>query len=361
MNVLLEDYLKVITPYVNPELVTPQALAQIQALTQRLPISSTALLECRLNGTEPDVDFHASFTHFPPELSDRFLPNPAWQTCQTFSQEWMDSTSALHQSIDNLTLEFDLPEQPTDEQPIEAISPSAFIMFKSETTIDLQELIEHALDLLQYPLNSQRIAKLKHLLSSLPEGAKLANVGVWLARPNQALRLTVKEILFEQLLTYLEQIGWEDPTHALAPYASTLTPFVDTLALAIDIDRTVHPRIGLECFVTKQFHDQSRWQQFIDHLVQTGLCSSPKRNALLAWTGFTQRSDCPELWPANLNYGDILIGANALSVFWRRINHIKIVYQPGQPLLAKAYLAFGHSWISAENVVFEEKPGIAQP
>ncbi|MBW4593456.1 MAG: hypothetical protein KME46_11175 [Brasilonema angustatum HA4187-MV1] len=356
MNVSLEDYLKIVTPHLDPELVSSQALAQIQALAQRLPISSANLLECRLNGNEPDVDFHASFTHFPPELSDRFLPNLAWQACQTFAQKWMDSASSLHQSINNLILEFDLPEQPTDQQFIEAISPSPYIMFKPETTINLQELIEHSLRLFQYPLNSQLTAKLKHCLSSLPDGAKLANIGVWLARPNQGLRLTIKEILFEQLPIYLEQIGWEDPTHALALYSSTLSPFVDTLALAIDIDQTVHPRIGLECFVTKQFHDQSRWQQFIDHLVHADLCTPGKRNALLDWSGFTQRSDCPELWPANLTYGDILMGSNAVSFFWRRINHIKIVYQPGQPLSAKAYLAFGHSWMSADNVVFQEKP-----
>lgn len=352
MNIVLEDYLKVIAPHLHSELVTPQALAQIQFLTQHLPISNAGL-ECRLNDIEPDVDFHVSFTHLPPELC--FLPNPVWQACQTFSQQWINSTSAVHQSINNLILEFDLPAQPISEQITEGFNPSFFFILKSEIMVEVQELIESVLNLLEYPLNSNLTAKLKHCLRSLPEGATLANFGVMLSRPTQALRLTLKEISFQELPTYLEQIGWVDPTNTFMSYASTLSPFVDTLALAFDLEDTVHPRIGLECFVTKQFHDQSRWQQFIDHLVETGLCSQAKRNALLAWTGFSQKSDCSELWPANLTYGDLLMGADAVSLFWRRINHIKIAYQPGQPQLAKAYLAFGHSWIRTENVVFEEK------
>ena len=355
MNVLLEDYLRVVTPYLPPELVTPQALTQVRALAQRLPIASAALLECRLSHTESDVDFHASFTHFSPDLFSRFLLTPAWQACQTFSHAWMDSASALHQSIRNLILEFDLPERPIDQQSIEAISPSPYMMFKSEITIELPDLIKRALILLQRLPDPQLAAKLKHCISSIPEGATPANVGVWLARPTQAVRLTIKEIRLAQLLTYLEKIGWEDPTQAFASCTSMLAPFVHTFALAVDIDQTIYPRIGLECFATDQFHDQARWRQFIDHLVQTGLCAPAKRNALLAWNGFTQKSECPERWPTNLTYGDLLIGANAVSLIWRRINHIKIVYQPGRRPSAKAYLAFGHSWINADDVVFEEK------
>ncbi|MEL7357902.1 MAG: hypothetical protein AAFN40_15190 [Cyanobacteria bacterium J06560_6] len=267
----------------------------------------------------------------------------------------MDSASIVSKSIRNLILEFDLPQQPTNEQSIETIRPSPYLMFKPQTNIELLALIEKALVLFQRPLSPELAGKLKQCLNALPKGATLANIGVWLGRPHQAIRLTVKEIQFEQLPTYLEHVGWQDPTQAFSTYISTLSPFVDTLAIAIDIDPTVHPRLGLECFATNQFHDQTRWKCFIDHLVQTGLCTPAKRNALLAWSGFIQRSDCPELWPANLTYGDLLAETNAVSVFWRRINHIKIVYEPGQPLLAKAYLAFGHQWIHTDHVVFENQ------
>lgn len=352
MSTSLDNYLRIVTPYLHPQLVTPQAIAQIQALACRLPVASAALLECRLSDTDTEVDFHASFTHVPPNLTNQFLPNPAWQACQTLCHEWMDSSSGLHQSINNLILEFDLPKHPTDTPPIEAISPSPYIMFKSEMTISLQALIQQTLELLQRPPDPSLMAKIQHCLHVLPKGATLANIGVWLARPHQAIRLTIKEIQFEQLPAYLEQIGWTHPTHALTAYTSTLSPFVHTLALAIDLDPTLHPKIGLECFATPEFHDQERWQHLIAHLVQTGLCSPAKQNALLDWSGFTQQVDCPDLWPANLTYGDLLMGSNAVSFFWRRINHIKLVYQPGQPLTAKAYLAFGHCWMSRDNVVF---------
>lgn len=348
----LDDYLRVVTPYLHPDLIAPQASTQIQALAHRLPIASAALLECRLSDTDPDVDFHVSFTHLPHNLGDQFLPSPAWQACQALYQEWMNSTSALHHSINNFILEFDLPGHSTDASPISAINPSPYIIFKPELSTSLQPLIQQILDLLQKAPNPSLIAKIQHCLHPLPEGSSLANIGVWFARSHQAVRLTIKNIQFEQLSIYLEQIGWNHPTSPLTAYTSTLTPFVDTLALAIDLDPTVHSRIGLECFATKEFHDQKRWQALIGHLVQTGLCTPAKRNALLDWSGFTQQIDCPDLWPTNLTYGDLLIGSSAISFFWRRINHIKLVYQPGQPLTAKAYLAFGHCWMSRDKVVF---------
>ena len=355
MSISLWNYLKVVTPYLHAELVIPSALSRLQSLAQRLPIASAALLECRLGHAGSDVDFHASFTHFPANFSTHFLPNLAWQTCQAFGEAWMDSASILNESIHNLILEFDLPQKLTIEQCIEAIRPSPYLMFKPQSNIELLALIKEALILFQRPISSELIAKLKQCLGAIPEGASLANIGVWLGRPHEAIRLTVKEIQFEQLPDYLEKIGWQDPTKEFAAYVSTLIPFVDTLAIAIDIAPNVYPRIGLECFATNQFHDQLRWQYFIDYLVQTGLCNNTKRNALLAWSGFTQRSDCPELWPVNLTYGDLLASSNAVSVFWRRINHIKIVYEPGQPLSAKSYLAFGHNWIHTDNVVFKER------
>lgn len=352
MTSSLDDYLRAVTPYLHPDLVIPQASAQIQALARRLPLASAALLECRLSNTDPDVDFHASFTYIPPNLGDQFLPSPAWQACQILHQEWMNSTSALHHSINNFILEFDLPAQSTDASLISAISPSPYIIFKSGMSRGLQPLIQQTLELLQKAPNPALIAKIQHCLHALPEGASLANIGVWLARSHQAVRLTIKEIRFEQLSAYLKQIGWNHPTSPLTAYTSTLSPFVDTLALAIDLDPNIHPKIGLECFATKDFHDQKRWQALIDHLVQTGLCIPAKRNALRDWSGFTQQIDCPNLWPANLTYGDLLMGSNAISFFWRRINHIKLVYQPDQLLTAKAYLAFGHCWMSRDDVVF---------
>jgi hypothetical protein len=100
----------------------------------------------------------------------------------------------------------------------------------------------------------------------------------------------------------------------------------------------------------QQFHDEIRWRLFLDYLVEVGLCISAKRDALLVWPGLTKKSDCPELWPANLMLGDLFFGSKAYSVFWRRINHIKIAYQPDELPSAKAYLAFGHSWINIDDL-----------
>jgi hypothetical protein len=81
-----------------------------------------------------------------------------------------------------------------------------------------------------------------------------------------------------------------------------------------------------------------------------------KQNALLAWPGFLQKVDAPELWPSNLAGGDLFLGSRALSVFWREISHIKIIYDLAEnSLSAKGYLSFGHSWLDADLLVANSK------
>lgn len=348
MDASLASYLQVVSPHLQPELASAPALRQVQALGEYLPVPSAALLECRLDASDPAIDLHASYTHVPQGFSSRFASNSAWQACKALGQAWSNPNDCLQSSIRNLILEFDLPSHST-QSSLATISPSPYVMFQPNLPVELPVLLNHVLTLWQRLPDPLLAANLKTCLEGIPKEAELANIGVWLARPTQAVRLTIKDINLEQILAYLEKIGWQDPTQAFMSAAVTLSPLTEVLALAIDIDSALHSRIGLECFATAEFHDPNRWQQLIDHLVKTDLCTPAKRQALLTWPGVTQWSDCPDRWPANLTYGDLLMGAHAVSLFWRKINHIKLVYQPGQPLSAKAYLAFGHRWISRDR------------
>jgi hypothetical protein len=49
-------------------------------------------------------------------------------------------------------------------------------------------------------------------------------------------------------------------------------------------------------------------------------------------------------WPAALRQASQLLGGRSLSTFVRSLHHVKIVYRPGEPLEAKAYLAGNHHW-----------------
>ena len=350
MNGSMADYLRVVTPYLHAELVSPLALFPIQTFAQLLPSFSLAGFECRLDAELSRVDFQVNLPRLKLNLPETFLTHPVWFFFQSFCQEWAEPTSFLHQGVAQIHLEFDMDE-PSSSVPI----PCIFLELNQENVQEAQGLIELARRLLNRPTSSLLESNLRLCGDSLPDGARITHLGAMLSRSSQGVRLNVKGIDPAHLWDYLVKIGWTDTTNTFPTLVSTLSKLVDETVLTFDVGETIHPRIGLECFLEKQPQHEPRWQLFLDYLVERGLCAPAKRNGLLAWPGFSQKADNPELWPKSLNWGDRFLGSKTLSVFWRTISLIKIVYQPDKPLEAKGYLAFGHRWFNA-NALLSEDP-----
>ncbi|MBV8883272.1 MAG: hypothetical protein JO235_04635 [Chroococcidiopsidaceae cyanobacterium CP_BM_RX_35] len=349
MNCSMQDYLKIVTSHLHPDLVSPAALSHIQPLAQILPASSLAGFECRLGANRSGVDFQIRLPCLDKNLPERFLTAPAWQFLQDFYQNWASPNSSLHQEIENVGLEFDVNEQ-LPQVPI----PCIFLKFAREAVIDAEGLMQ-TINLLQQPISPLLESNFGVCADSLPSGATISHLGAMLSRTVNAVRVNVKGVPLEQLSDYLMQIGWSDPTNTFSTITSTLSEFVDSILLSFDVGDTVLPKIGLECFLNNQPDEEPRWQLFLDYLVKEGLCTLAKKNALLNWPGFSHRSSVPDLWPSNISFGDCFLGSRAFSIFWRRLSHIKLVYQPGIPLEAKGYLAFGHSWFAPNSLTKKEQ------
>ena len=350
MNASMADYLRVVTPYLHPELASAEAMSHIQKLAQTLPTFSKAMLEFRLGEGHSQGDLSVFSPCCIPNLPKTFLTHSSWQTLQDFCREWVEPTSFLHQCVEYIGLEFDLDEPPSQMQ-----IPCIFVSWHRDTIIDAQTLIEIVRRLSNKAISEKLKLKLRLCVDALPDSANIAFLGVMLSRPNQAVRVIVSGIPLPQFSDYLLQIGWSEPTNQLSNLESTLSDFADEFRLlSFDVGDTIYPRIGLEFLSEKQPKDESQWQLFLNHLVKTGLCTPAKQEALLAWPGASQKADQLELWPPNLAGGDFLLGSKALSVFWRKINHIKIVYQPGNALEAKAYLLFSHDWFDVNALVRKE-------
>jgi len=346
VNCTMEDYLKVAIPHLRPELVTPEALSQIRTLAKILPPFSISGLECRLGAEQSRVDLQVNLPYLIPTLPETFLTHPSWQMFQEISQEWTEPKSFLSQKVRDIWLEFDIKEQ-SSQVP----SPCIFLTMKPymnhQSVNDSQQVVDMVSKLLKQPVSSRLESNLKLSFDSLPTEASISHFGAMLSRWDQPLRMNVRGLLPEQLLDYLMQIGWKDSSNTLEVLISNLSELVDNIFLSCDIGETVLPKIGLECFLSKQPKYEPRWQLVLDYLVAKGLCTPAKQNALLAWPGFSQKASQPEIWPNNLNWGDHLLGSRAVSLFSRTLNHLKIVYQPDTLLEAKAYLAFFHHWLDA--------------
>lgn len=343
MDSSMADYLKVVTPYLHSELLSPSSIFHLQALAQSLPPFSSAMLEFRLGAGQSQTDLSVFFPRRTLNLSETLLNHPVWQALHNFCQECVNPESFLYNCLTYIALEFDL-----DGQPSEIPIPCIFLAWNQGAVHDAQALIKMALTLPNYSVSSKLKDNIRRCVDSLPNGAKVAYIGAMLSRPSEVLRVIMGGIPPDQFSDYLMQIGWCESTETISTLVSNLYELVDEIRfLSFDIGDVIYPRVGLEFFLKQQPENEPRWELFLDRLIEMGLCTLAKKNALLAWPGVSQKADAPELWPQNLMGGDYLLGSRASSVFWRTINHIKIVYQPGIPLEAKGYVMFGHQWLDA--------------
>ena len=337
----MTDYLDPVVPYLPTSLVSASALSRVHALARTLPALSMGGFECRLGARQSRVDFHVGFLrNLAPPLSETFRLHPAWQFVEAFCKDWVERDSLLYRGITNLILEFDIRPRAA---PVPV--PAVFMALESEGSRHPSELIALVVGKLGVPRASALRASLRRCLDGLPAGAGITHLGAMASRSTELVRLNVGGIAPDLLPGYLQHVGWAGPAHELDAIVRGVTPHVDYVELAVDVSDTVCPRIGLECFLQKQPLEDPRWPALLDHLMAAHLCTRAKREALLSWPGVLQRSTRPETWPHSLASSELFLGDRARSVFVRRLNHVKLVYEAGHPVEAKAYLSFGHHWI----------------
>jgi hypothetical protein len=351
---MLDQTFTVIADHLPASLVSPSALRRVLAVTRQLPaiLSRFAYVECRLTAGDPQVDIILNVTDDGKrliagqnpaiQLPRRLREHPVWQRLSEFCRHWIDPASPVHDSVRSIWLEFDLDEPPGDV-PV----PGVFVRFDGgndlPTSVPEPEKAGLVRDIV-FPLLLGRdlppatYARLQPCFDALPTGAQVSEVGVLLPRSADWVRLCLKGLPEHALLPYLSAIGWPGDRSELE---AVLRTFSETEVpgrgrplqpgyLDLDVGDAVHARLGLEYFLQRGarqlLHGMSE-TGWLDKLVAAGLCSPDKRAGLLAWPGYFHARFAHELWP---------------SLVVRQANHVKLVYTPGQPLVAKAYLNFLH-------------------
>lgn len=334
-NYTLENYLQIINPYIYHQLVSPQFLSQILALSKILPAFSYGGFESHLGSKQSQVDFFVRY--FSNQAINDLLNYYQWEPLKNLAQEWADIKSPLHQKFTDIWLEFDI-----NEQSLQRLIPGIFFTLNKQIDKNIPELTQQALRLLSRPIPSKLESNLKLCVDCSPKGASFLHIGIMLSRPHQAIRLDVAGIAFDRVLDYLREIGWIAQTNRLRSLIADLSNFADHIHLAFDVGDTIFPRIGLECFLKQQPKYEPRWQLFLDYLVKQELCTPAKQNALLSWPGFSQ------IKSNHVSRDDYILGNKGINILGRSISHIKIVEQPNFPLEAKAYLAIAQRWFEPD-------------
>ncbi len=346
MSYSLTDYFRLVSPYISDVLVDPQQLSLIQKVAELLPPISPVLLECRLEAGQPQVDLSVGLRPMKLPIRQSLLSYPFWQQVQSFCQDWTRVNSLPYDTVEDMWLEFDL-----DGAEDNLIQGSWFLSLRTEVFQDKNAgALSKFREIVSYATGAQmdtRLGLVDQCINALPQGAGINQIGAMRSRLGEPLRLNVSGLSTQAIPGYLAEIQSEPVTADLAEIINLIGHLSDRLVLCFDVEEKIGSRIGLECYLDKQPKKEPRWAEFLDVLVGMKCCTREKRDHLLEWPGLIHQKDSPELWPMNLRQMNSLITPGTASVFWRTINHLKLVYQPGRYLESKAYLAFGHRWFNS--------------
>ena len=355
----LTDSLQNILAHISSEIATPTAISHLQKLANLSAPIPRAGFEIRLDKDNSQVDLQQgiSLQNKEPQilvehinklaLSHQEFNQPVWNRIREFCKIWSDSSSDLYSAISDIWLEFDIHESNPH-----LLTPCIFLginrdSFEPSTTFSI---IKIALELLYgQPIKDDLCSNLYRCFTACTSPTRISHVGVMLSRQIEALRINVSKIPIYEITTYLQEIGYPNATEEIEALVDEILDSFDNVRLCFDVGKKIYPTIGLECFFDKQSGLDSRWLPFLDNLVVKGLCTTEKRNGLIAWVGCTTPSNTTKPWASHLIAESLLQPSESLTILDRRLSHIKLTYKPESTLQAKAYIGFVHEWFKNKS------------
>ena len=359
---------RLIAPYVPTALVPAETLDRLAAVAAQQPPLHCAGFEVRLSGEDATVDLAQGILGFSAdperwrqylEAEDMSQASPPWHRLRDFARRWTDPETTLPAEIAGVWLEFDTPTVET------ATAPSVFTnLMPQRGAADADTLTLIAAELFETLTGKRLSSALTEAVgacaTACPPGAGVSDLGFMLGRDVDALRIVIACLEPTDLAPFLERIGASEGSETIAA-AEDLLRESDEVTLSLDVIGSpsgpdqdpwdprfrVLPRIGVEIFPGHLFAELNQWRPRLDDLVVADLCTPEKRDALLSWPGYTEPGQGP--WPATLLAESLLGSPTDFSVLGRRLDHIKLVCEPGRPIEAKAYLGFGPLWLTAER------------
>lgn len=356
-SILASNYLCKAEPFIS-SLISPEKFKDILSVAKIFPGNLTSFLgfEIHLGDIRPRADWAFAVSgagddrkvlghlltqeNFPKHL----LQQPEWQQIAAFSEAWAEKDSLMKKQVKCFWLEFDMPES-TSEVSIPSVffGPEKIQSDSSQSPkIQFSWLVNEALPLLRgRPLPLVVKQQILRCIEKMPKGASLFQVGTMLSRSTNDVRLYINKVRPQNILSYLNALGWSDVDDTFLYLIKDLEKKADRFVLSFDVTpEGIEPRIGLECsFEENRFHEEKRWEELFEYLVQKGLCLPQKRDALLRYPGVEH----PDDFSGGVMRPFVSVSQHLDEIFSgslvRYISHVKVVYVPGRLLEAKAYPA----------------------
>lgn len=346
--------LEQIKPALAPDLINAEGYARLTRIASLLPLDLSTFwgFECRLGQRKALADILFEIKKDSPGAAVLAGQHPScldslchtwsgWRALRAFAKCWLESEQSFHHHIRNIWLEFDLAEAGSQADLQRAVAHPNFF-FGPEAQAAPEEILavtEEVMGLLgRAPIKQSR---LQWFLQSLPEKAKLFQVGVMLTREgDHGLRLCVNKLAPESVLPWLETILPASESAGLASILATLMPMNRHIAFGFHLtDKGVDPAIGMECYMDWLVDDPGQWSPLLDYLNSVGRCLPEKVQALRDYVGITA-SPLRQRLTATTLY---------LHTF-RKIHHLKCTLIRGEVAQAKAYLAVSRPGIALADI-----------
>jgi len=343
---MLDDYLRELVTQTPQDLIGKKSFQGILGTAHLLPgsvVLSTFGFECPLSSKEAEADFLVSFQKknngpFLLKLSaeKNFRRSAVWNDVGKLADFW-----AGKQLIDDFWLEFDIQ----GEAPL---VPSLFFRPLYNSLAELEIILHYSLSALTgNESTAQLSSQVLQLVALLPDRARIFQIGAMRSRPVHGIRLCIHEISLDAILTFLKKIPYPGSVDELKEILIFLQPLVHDVAFSIDLSEGIGAKIGLECYVNPNFsavEKQSAWTKMIDKFAEHDLIDAAKSIALKEFGVYTATGQLFKELPEELVRAMALMERHAVSTMWQYLHHLKITYDPGRPLLAKAYLSVQHTW-----------------
>lgn len=311
-------------------LVSEQGRDDLAMLASTVPFAKTVLLEASLGDGATHVD--VSFPAFrAPEDARAWrdwadaagTTSPEWERIWQFSRHWGDASSTLREAVKNIWFEFDVGRGGTAPVPLPAVGLT--IRDTRYRDAEVAHALDHALATLM-PLAMDR--PLSSQLAGLPSEAKVSHLGAPLSRGASHVRVNLRRLTAESAWTWLQAQSSVVATPGIVPKEwEQLWQISDRPIVTVDVGNAVAPRVGVECLCA----DRETLQRLLSLLDTLGLCAPAKAEVLALWPGhfaLTQTAG-----PS--------VGQTAHVT--RQLNHIKVAFVGGRPVLAKAYLRLSYA------------------
>ena len=345
------DYFRALEPYLPEDLVSAERLASTRAVAALLPgaLTDTFGFDCQLTADTGQI--HYLFCVRPTgvardilagrcqsiDLPRQFRQHPVWCQLGEFCGAWADPSDAFHDKITEVWLEFDM-EEPRPAVP----APNLFIGSRCiQADLGSHEWVaREALPQLTGCAVPEPVEhRLTECIRRLPPGADVFHVGAMLVRDPAFVRICIRGLNPDRIVSYLADIGWPGDGPELDALARELNGLADWISVDVDVSDRVGPKVGLECYCGSRSAPRlvRHYDRLLEWSVQRELCPPRKRDALIAFSGIADEKTDAGRWPEALLAASSMAGPGHVSIMTRELSHIKVVYQQGRPPAAKAY------------------------